>query len=202
MLIRHSRKEAVMCIIRYGGTVRLLLGVLAAGLLWLGAAAPLAAQTAKEGTRVRVTAPAHMEQPCIGKVVSAADPLVVREKDGTMHYIPTRQVELLEVARRRDLSPEAFVGTMLGMAAGGVIGWAVYTDEECVEDASPVGCVGNIFGRLIYGMVGGVAGGLVGGLVGIRLTPERWQPVWQREVRATVGLTRSGPGLRVDLPTR
>jgi uncharacterized protein YcfJ len=192
-----------MCITRHGGTVRLFLGVLAAGLLWLGAAAPLAAQAAKEGTWVRVTAPEHMEQPCVGKVVSAADPLVVREKDGTMHYIPTHQVELLEVARRRDLSPEAFVGTVLGMAAGGVIGWAMYTDRECVDVENPFGCsMGDISGRLIYGMAGGVVGGLAGGFVGYRLTPERWRPVWQQEVQTHVGVTSRGLTLRLELPTR
>jgi uncharacterized protein YcfJ len=181
--------------------IRFLTVLVVTGLAWQ-ISTPLAAQTAKGGARVRVTAPEHTEQPCIGKVVSAADPLVVREKDGTMHSIPARKIELLEVARRRDRSPEVLVGTLLGMAAGGVIGWAVYTDEECAEDAFPAGCVGNIFGRLIYGYAGGVVGGLAGGYAGYQLTPERWRPVWQREVQTRVGITPRGLTLRLELPTR
>jgi hypothetical protein len=159
---------------RCTGRFRLLPVLLIAGLAWQFSP-PLAAQTAKEGTRVRVTAPEHMEQPCIGKVVSATDPLVVREKDGTTHYIPTRQVELLEVARRRDRSPETLLGTLLGLAAGGAIGWAMYT-EECVDDSGwMVGCVlDDISGRLIYGMAGMVVGGRAGCYLGSRLTPERF----------------------------
>jgi uncharacterized protein YcfJ len=187
---------------RCTGGFRLLWGVLAAGLAWLGAAAPLEAQTAREGIRVRVTAPEHMELPCMGRVVSAADPLVVREKDGTMHYIPTRDVELLEVVRQRDRSPETYLGTLLGTVAGGVIGYAMYTDEECAEDQWPTGCVGNLSGQLIYGMAGGVIGGLAGGFVGYQLTPERWRPVWRRDASATVGVTPQGLRLRVVMPVR
>jgi hypothetical protein len=196
------RKEAVMRFTRCTGRFRLLPVLLIAGLAWQFSP-PLAAQTAKEGTRVRVTAPEHMEQPCIGKVVSATDPLVVREKDGTMHYIPTRQVELLEVARRRDRSPETLLGTLLGLAAGGAIGWAMYT-EECVDDSGwMVGCVlDDISGRLIYSMAGMVVGGLAGGYLGSRLTPERWRTVWQRPVEVDAGLTPRGSMLRVAGPTR
>jgi hypothetical protein len=191
-----------MCFTRCTARYRLLLGILAAGFAWLGAAAPLATQTAKAGTLVRVTAPEHMAQPCIGRVVSTADPLVVRERDGTLHSIPAHEVELLEIARRRDFSPEAILGTFAGMAAGGAIGWAIYTDAECREDAFPVGCVDNLFGRMIYAFGGGVIGGLTGGYVGYRLGPERWRIAWQRPIGLDAGLTPRGAMLRVALPTR
>jgi hypothetical protein len=200
--------EETMYMTRWGETMRLPVLLLTAGLMWLGAAAPLASQTAKEGTRVRVTAPEHMEQPCIGRVVSAADPLVVREKDGTMHYIPTRQVELLEVARRRNLSPETYLSTLLGMVAGGAIGYATYRQPPPSEGCSwtdpdyPDSCPYEPLPAWGRAVIGGIAGAAGGGLVGVAITPERWQPVWQREVGATIALARSGLGLRVDLPTR
>jgi hypothetical protein len=90
-----------MYITRYVGTIRLLAAPIAAGLAGQLSAAPLTAQVAMVGTQVRVTAPEHMQQACIGRVVASTDPLVVQEENGTTHYIPLRQIQLLEIRQQR-----------------------------------------------------------------------------------------------------
>jgi hypothetical protein len=195
-----------MCSIQRSRPIRLLQVLLVAGLGLLHSA-PLAAQMAKDWTRVRVTAPEHMDQPCIGKVVSAADPFVVREKDGTMHYIPFRQIQVLEVARRRDRSPETYLGMMVGMVVGGVIGYATYQEPSgngCywTDPDYPASCPYEPLPAWGRSIVVGLAGAAGGGLVGYMLTPERWRPVWQRPVEVDVGLTPRGPMFRAAVPTR
>jgi hypothetical protein len=211
--------EVIMGMTRWGEPMRLPVVLLAAGLMWLGAAAPLAAQSATEGTRVRVTAPEHMEEPCIGRVVSAADPLVVRDKNGTMHYIPAPQIELLEISRGRNhvkgFAVGSGVGGVIGMVAGGAIGYTTYEGPDPEAKCSwtdpdyPASCPYEplpAWGRAIVGsIVGGVAGAGAGALVGYgitAITPERWTTVLRRSVHTSAGWTRHGWEMRVDLPTR
>jgi hypothetical protein len=161
--------------------------------------APVAAQTSKPGTLVRVSAREHMEQPCIGRVVSAADPLVVREEDGTMHYIPARQIELLEIRRTRSLrSREAMLGGLVGAFVGGAFGYASYRDD--CEGSGEMFCFD--FGPALDAAVFGSMGALFGVFLGYQLAPEGWHPLWKRGVQARIGLASDGVRLRLELHTR
>jgi hypothetical protein len=162
-------------------------------------AAPVVAQTAKPGTIVRVTAPEHMEQPCIGRVVAATDPLVVRDDGGTIHSIPTRQIELLEIQRTRSRrGREALLGGLVGAIVGGAVGYATYEDQ--CDGSGDMFCfdLGPAFPAAAFGSIGG----LLGMIVGYHLAPQGWRTVWQREVETHVGLTPEGVRIRLELRTR
>jgi hypothetical protein len=189
-----------MRITQRGGPLRLLPALLAAVLGGQLFAAPAPAQTAKPGTLVRVTAPAHMEQPCVGHVVTSTDPLVVREGDGTMHSVPHQQIQLLEIRQERSLgSREAVLGGLVGFVGGGIYGYA--THEDSCEGTGDMFCF-NPFERELRAFAFAGLGGLTGAVVGYAVTPERWRPVWQREVQAGIAVTPWGLTLRVALPAR
>jgi hypothetical protein len=162
-------------------------------------ALPLAGQTAKPGTLLRVTAPEHREEPCAGRVVGAGDPLVVREADGTLHTIPAEQIELLEVWRTRSVrSREALLGALVGGMVGAAVGVGTYRNP--CDGSGDMFCLD--FGPALPAFAVGSAGALVGLLVGQYRAPEGWQPLWRREVQAHVALAPAGVGVRVEIRAR
>jgi hypothetical protein len=133
--------------------------------------ASIAAQIAEEGTRVRVTAPDHIEQRCVGHVVASDDPLLVKEKHGTVCSIPLVQIELLEVSRGRNRTKGALIGAGVGGVALGVLGVLACDGEKVYVDCE------SMF------LWGGLTGAIPGALLGLALAPERWSPVWRREMQ-------------------
>jgi hypothetical protein len=162
--------------------------------------APLAGQTAKLGDRVRVSAPEHMEQPCIGRVMATADPLVVKEEDGTLHVIPQRQIQRLEISRGRVGSRQTVLGVAVGLVAGGAIGFLVAKQPACAAEESS--CELDRFDREAEIFLSASLGGLAGAVTGYAFTPEQWTSVWQRQPGAEVAVMHRGLLVRLALPGR
>jgi hypothetical protein len=145
--------------------------------------ASLPAQTehrALVGKRVRVTMPDTMR---IGDLPSSARPLVVIGKlvamsdstmsvrnDGTSSYVtvPLSRVQRLEVSTGLTRGETAAIGGLIGLGAGGILGYAGGED-----------CTGNefiCFPREQTAVAGALAGAAIGGVIGfIAGRGERWR---------------------------
>jgi hypothetical protein len=142
------------------------------------------------GSRVRIAAPVFgTKAKQVGTVVSVAPDTVVLRLGAT---IPGRSLAIsditsLEVARGKHTrkAQGALWGTLIGAGVGGILGYALYKEPQCSNDAF-FGCINFTVGPTSKGsnaMVSAVAGGLVGALVGT-LVGGRATDIW---VPATIG---------------
>lgn len=125
------------------------------------------------GSRVRVAAPVFgTKAKQVGTVVSVAPDTVVLRLGAT---VPSRSLAIsditsLEVSRGKHTrkAQGALWGTLIGAGVGGILGYALYKEPRCSNDAF-FGCINLTVGPTSKGsnaMVSAAAGGLVGALVG------------------------------------
>jgi hypothetical protein len=156
-------------------------------------AAPLAAQTARQGEapplappqRVRLVLPAAL---VVGNVLTAGrDSVLVQTSTGAgkdavlaQRWVPLACIERAEVSagtlsRRRAATRYAVLGTVLG----GAVGATIARSRGPAHAPRPGDRVGPDPGRLMRENAGGfaAAGAVIGAFIGARRPAERWQRV-------------------------
>lgn len=122
-----------------------------------------------EGDRVRVTAPAFLDVPIVGRLSAfAGDSLVMRASEGhaTMR-LPVAEVKQVELSEGHDRLGYALKLGMAGTVAGAFIGAASLGD--------------NSLERMAGFFAGAVLGGPIGAAVGAIVAPEEWRIGWRPE---------------------
>ena len=170
--------------------------LIAAALLGL-VSIPLAAQTHQPppvGTRVRITLPdtspaprrdRDRSQPIVGRITAVTDSVMSVRPDGASRDVPVplSHVQRLEVSRGFDLGPNVRKGALIGLVAGGVIGFA--TGEDC-SNADWV-----CFDRPSTGLAGAVVGVGLGALIGLVRSTEKWRDTAE-SASVSIAPTRGG----------
>ena len=165
-------------------------------LLAAGSASALAhAQSpASVGERVRVTTPEQKgAYRYVGSVSAATrDSLTVQTADAGARTVAVANITKLEVSqgRRGNGKRGMLYGSVIGIAAGAVLGAVTYKKPECAGVAyfCPEGSGLDVTAG---GLLGGIVGFAVGGLWGATHPSERWAP---RSLGA-VGLAPSAHGV-------
>ena len=140
-----------------------------------GATRPLV-NALRTGDTVRVWAQSPAEQ--IGAVTRLdADTLGIRRRDGRPFAWSVDSLSHIDVQRgTRRSAGRVLVGTLLGGAAGVVVGAYAGYGIECAFDCEGeyAGLAGGALGALTGGIVGMVTGGIIGG----RFRVPRWEKAW------------------------
>lgn len=137
------------------------------------------------GSRVRIAAPVFGTKKEVGTVVSLTpDTVVLRLGAKTPnHSVAVREITSFEVARGKhsQKAKGALWGTVIGTGTGAILGYALYKEPKCENDAF-FGCINLTIGPTSRGsnttvsaVAGGIVGALVGTLVGQRQT-DTWVP--------------------------
>ena len=131
------------------------------------------------GKRIRVTTPSTIAtgdqrgaRPLVvvGELIGTSDSTLSLRREATENevIIPLSRVQRLEMSTGSSRGASAGKGALLGLAVGGVLGFA--TAGNC--SATEMICVERPEGALIAGVVGATAGALIGLIAG---GGERWK---------------------------
>jgi hypothetical protein len=137
------------------------------------------------GTRVRILAPAHADQPLVGRLVAAAgDSLVFAPSTvPASARLPLGAAQGVAVSEGHDRLRSALLYGAVGGLGGGVLAAASFSEHDPLA-----GFVGFF--------AGAVLGAPIGGAVGAILAPERW-----RDVSGGTPASASTVGpYRIDVP--
>lgn len=142
----------------------------ALSVLVVGSASAQTAQTLPRGARVRVT-PLIPLPILVGELIAVSDSALVirRQRGGGDISIRRTDVLSVELSRGTSHGSSAGRGALIGLLAGGAIGFAAGNDS-CGGDAWF--CLNRPWAAGVGATTGVAAGSLLGFLVGFR---ERWQ---------------------------
>ena len=137
---------------------------LLAFLSMVGVASAQSAQPVATGARVRVTT-LNNPSAVIGELVAVNDSalLIRRQLDSSDVSVPRSLVHRLEVSRGTSRGASARKGALIGLAIGGVVGFAA--GEDCSSedficfDRGSTAAIGMMSGVSIGGLIGLVTGG-------------------------------------------
>ena len=170
--------------------------LIAAALLGL-VSIPLAAQTHQPppvGTRVRITMPdtspapnraRDRSRPIVGRITAVTDSVVSVRPDAARADVPVilSRVQRLEVSKGFNLGPNVRKGALIGVVAGGVIGFAA--GDDCGQEDW------ICFDRPSTTLFGAVAGLGLGALIGLVRSTEKWRDTAES---ASVSIVPTGGG--------
>ena len=154
---------------------------------------PLAAQTYEPppvGTRVRITLPdtspaPKRSRPIVGRITAVTDSMMSVRPDAASRDVPVvlSRVQRLEVSKGFNRGPSVRKGALIGLVAGGVIGFA--TGEDCSN--SDWMC----FDRPSTTLAGAVVGVGLGALIGLVRSTEKWRDTAE-SASVSIAPTRRG----------
>jgi hypothetical protein len=152
----------------------------------VGVASAQTGQALPRGARVRIT-PADPSPVIVGQLLAVSDStlMVRRQRGGGDITIPRSLVQRLEVSRGTNRHTSAGWGALVGMAVGGVVGYASGADA-CYDSWF---CLKRPTAALVGGTAGVAAGSLIGLIVG---SVERWRDT---TVPVNLSIAPTGGGL-------
>lgn len=142
---------------------------------------PLAAQTYQPppvGTRVRITMPdtsptpnraRDRSRPMVGRITAVTDSVMSVRPDAASADVPVllSRVHRLEVSKGFNRGPNARKGALIGLVAGGVIGFAAGDDCSSQDWVC--------FDRPSTSLAGAAAGVGLGAIIGLVGSTEKWR---------------------------